>query len=63
MEFGTMAGIGGVFVAVLVSMLLEGSSPSHIILLPALLLVFVGTFAAAVAGNLVQGPGDRLRRA
>ena len=57
MEFGTMAGIGGVFAAVLVSMLLEGSSPSHIILLPALLLVFVGTFAAAMAGTFVKDLG------
>ena len=54
MEFGTMAGIGGIFVAVLVSMVLEGSSPMAIFLLPALFLVFVGTFGAAMAGGLVR---------
>jgi chemotaxis protein MotA len=54
MEFGTLAGVGGVFVAVVVSMILEGSSPTSILLLPALLLVFVGSFGAAMAGSLVQ---------
>ena len=54
MEFGTVGGVVGIFIAVLVSMLLEGSNPTHILLLPALLLVFVGTFAAATAGNLVS---------
>ena len=54
MEFGTMAGIGGIFVAVIVSMVLEGSSPMAILLLPALFLVFVGTFGAAMAGGLVR---------
>ncbi len=54
MEFGTIGGIGGVFVAVLISMVLEGSSPMAIVLLPALLLVFFGTFGAAMAGNLVK---------
>jgi chemotaxis protein MotA len=54
MEFGTLAGIGGIFVAVLVSMVLEGSSPMAIFLLPALFLVFVGTFGAAMAGGLVR---------
>ena len=54
MEFATMAGIGGIFVAVIVSMVLEGSSPTAILLLPALFLVFVGTFGAAMAGGLVR---------
>jgi chemotaxis protein MotA len=54
MEFGTMAGIGAIFVAVIVSMVLEGSSPASILLLPALFLVFGGTFGAAVAGSLLQ---------
>ena len=49
-----MAGIGGIFVAVIVSMVLEGSSPTAILLLPALFLVFVGTFGAAMAGGLVR---------
>lgn len=54
MEFGTLAGVGGIFVAVIVSMVLEGSSPASILLLPALFLVFVGTFGAAMAGCLVR---------
>ena len=54
MEFGTMAGIGGIFVAVIMSMVLEGSSPMSILLLPALFLVFVGSFGAAMAGSLVR---------
>lgn len=63
MEFGTIGGVVGVFIAVLVSMLLEGSSPMAIFLIPALLLVFVGTFAAAAAGNLVQDLPTVLRDA
>jgi chemotaxis protein MotA len=54
MEFGTIGGVTAVFVAVVVSMILEGSSPTSILLLPALLLVFAGTFGAAVAGCLTQ---------
>jgi len=54
MEFGTLGGIGGIFVAVLVSMVIEGSSPMSLLKIPALLLVFVGTIAAAVAGNLIR---------
>lgn len=53
MEFGTLAGVGGIFAAVVVSMLLEGTSPTSILLLPALILVFVGSFGAAMAGGLV----------
>jgi chemotaxis protein MotA len=54
MEFGTLAGVGGIFVAVILSMILEGSSPMSILLLPALFLVFVGSFGAAMAGSLVR---------
>ena len=49
MEFGTMAGIGGIFVAIFASMVLEGGNPTAILLLPALVLVFVGTFGVAMA--------------
>src|SRR3954453_21121743 len=37
--------------ALLVTMIMEGSSPMAIILLPPLLLVFGGTFGAAIAGS------------
>ncbi|MEP7369000.1 MAG: MotA/TolQ/ExbB proton channel family protein [Dermatophilaceae bacterium] len=53
MEFGTLAGVGGIFAAVILSMILEGSSPTSILLLPALILVFVGSFGAAMAGSLI----------
>lgn len=54
MEFGTLVGVGSIFAAVVVSMLLEGTSPTSILLLPALILVFVGSFGAAMAGGLVR---------
>lgn len=53
MEFGTLGGVAGIFVAVILSMLLEGSSPTSLLLLPAMLLVFVGTFCAAMAGGML----------
>jgi chemotaxis protein MotA len=43
-----MALAGG---ALIVTMLLEGSSPLAIVLLPPLILVFGGTFGAAIAGS------------
>ena len=63
MEFGTLAGIGAIFGAVVLSMVLEGSDPTSILLLPALTLVFVGTFGAAVAGGLVRDLPTVLRHA
>jgi chemotaxis protein MotA len=63
MEFGTIAGIGSIFVAVILSMVLEGSSPMAILLLPALTLVFVGSFGAAMAGTLVRDLPTVLRDA
>lgn len=53
MELGTLGGVGGVFAAVILSMVLEGSSPMSLLLPPAMLLVFVGTFGAAMAGGLM----------
>jgi chemotaxis protein MotA len=47
----TLTGIGLALGALLVTMLLEGSSPLAIVLLPPLLLVFGATFGAAVAGS------------
>jgi len=54
----TLVGIGVALGALLVTMLLEGSSPLALFLLPPLLLVFGGTFGAAVAGSTI----DDLRR-
>lgn len=53
MELGTLLGVGGTFVFVIVSMVLEGSSPMDLLLLPAMLLVFGGTFGAAMGGALM----------
>jgi chemotaxis protein MotA len=47
----TLIGIGLAMGAMVVTMVLEGSSPMAIILLPPLLLVFGGTFGAAIAGS------------
>lgn len=41
-----------VFVAVLVTMLIEGSSPATLLNIPALVLIFVGTFGAGAGGLL-----------
>ena len=51
MDPATLIGIALAVVALLVTMVLEGSSPMAIILLPPLLLVFGGTFGAAIAGS------------
>jgi chemotaxis protein MotA len=50
----TLTGIGVALGALLVTMLLEGSSPLAVILLPPLLLVFGATFGAAVAGSTMS---------
>jgi chemotaxis protein MotA len=50
----TLTGIGLALGALLVTMLLEGSSPMALILLPPLLLVFGATFGAAAAGSTMN---------
>ena len=57
MELSTIGGVGGVFAAVILSLVLEGGSPSSILGLPAMLLVFVGTFGAAMAGGVMKDLG------
>jgi chemotaxis protein MotA len=47
----SLIGIVLALVALLVTMIMEGSSPMAIILLPPLILVFGGTFGAAIAGS------------
>ena len=51
MDPATLIGIALAVGALLITMILEGSSPMAIILLPPLLLVFCGTFGAAIAGS------------
>ena len=54
MDPGTIIGVILAFVAIFVAMILEGGSPASIFLIPALLLVFVGTIGAAMAGGLLK---------
>src|SRR6478735_10433319 len=51
MDPATLIGIALSVGALLVTMIMEGSSPMAIVLLPPLLLVFGGTFGAAIAGS------------
>src|SRR6476659_6793701 len=51
MDPATLIGIVLAMGALLVTMIMEGSSPMAIILLPPLILVFGGTFGAAIAGS------------
>ncbi len=51
MDPATLLGIGMALLALLATMLLEGSSPLALFLLPPLILVFGGTFGATIAGS------------
>ncbi|NYJ06325.1 flagellar motor protein [Petropleomorpha daqingensis] len=51
MDPASLIGIVLALVALLATMIMEGSSPMAIILLPPLILVFGGTFGAAIAGS------------
>jgi chemotaxis protein MotA len=50
MDPATLIGFGLAIVALLVTMIMEGSSPMAIMLIPPIILVFGGTFGAAIAG-------------
>ena len=54
MDPATLLGIGMALLALLTTMVLEGSSPLALFLLPPLILVFGGTFGAAIAGSTVE---------
>src|SRR3954470_6799960 len=51
MDPATLIGIALALVGVFTAMILEGGSPMAIFLLPPLILVFGGTFGAAIAGS------------
>jgi chemotaxis protein MotA len=51
MDPASLIGIVLAIVALLTMMIMEGSSPLSIILIPPLILVFGGTFGAAIAGS------------
>ena len=54
MDPATFIGLAIAFGAIFLAVILEGSSPLVIMLLPPILLVLGGTFGAAVAGGLLQ---------
>src|SRR3954470_988350 len=51
MDPATLIGIALGIVSLLALMIMEGSSPMAIVLLPPLILVFGATFGAAIAGS------------
>jgi chemotaxis protein MotA len=54
MDPATLVGIVLAFAAIFAAMILEGGSPGSIFLLPPLILVFVGTLGAAMAGGMLK---------
>jgi chemotaxis protein MotA len=54
MDPATLIGVVLALVALLVTMIMEGSSPMAIFLIPPLILVFGGTFGAAIAGSTMN---------
>ncbi|GAA2356606.1 flagellar motor protein [Dactylosporangium salmoneum] len=65
MDPATLVGIVLAFVAIFTAMILEGGSPGSIFLAAPLVLVFVGTIGAAMAGGMLKdiiGLVDSLKR-
>lgn len=54
MDPGTLVGIVVAFLSLLVAMIMEGGQPGSLLLIPALLIVFGGTFGAALAGGTMK---------
>jgi chemotaxis protein MotA len=54
MDPATLIGIAVAMGAILLTMVLEGASPMAIILIPPLILVFGGTFGAAIGGSAMS---------
>lgn len=55
MDPATIVGVVVAFVAIIVSMILEGGNPMAIFKIPALVLIFVGTTGACMAGTTMPG--------
>jgi chemotaxis protein MotA len=53
-DLATLIGIVLAFMAIMVSMVMEGGNPAAIIAPPAMLLVFVGTFGVSMACGLMK---------
>lgn len=54
MELATIGGVIVVFAAVFASLIMEGASPTSIVLIPPIILVFVGSIGAAVSGGYLS---------
>jgi chemotaxis protein MotA len=54
MDPATFAGIALAFAAIMGASVLEGASPMSLFLLPPMILVFFGTFGAALAGSTLK---------
>jgi chemotaxis protein MotA len=54
MDPATLIGVGLAFGAIFASMLIEGGNPAEIFIPQALVLVFGGTFGAAMAGTMLK---------
>jgi len=58
MDPATLIGVGLAFGAIFASMLIEGGNPAEILIPQALVLVFGGTFGAAMAGTMLKDTID-----
>src|SRR3954469_9055188 len=66
MDISTIVGVVAGLVIIFVVQILEGGSPSSIILIPSMLLVFGGAFMAGMAGGVLKdatGVGKQLQKA
>jgi chemotaxis protein MotA len=54
MDPATLIGVGLAFTAIFGSMIMEGGNIGSLFLIPPMLLVFGGTFGAAIAGSLLR---------
>jgi chemotaxis protein MotA len=54
MDIASIVGIGLAFAMIFGSQIMEGGSPSSIIMIPPMMLVFGGTFGAAMAGGILK---------
>src|SRR5690348_15307959 len=66
MDISTIVGVVVALIIVFTVQILEGGSPASIILIPSMLLVFGGAFAAGMAGGVLKdatGAGKMLQKA
>jgi chemotaxis protein MotA len=66
MDIATIVGVVASLVIVFTVQILDGGSPASIILIPSMLLVFGGAFAAGMAGGVMKdatGVGKQLKKA